>query len=97
MAQFAPQGLTVNAAVTGTVATLTLTPLGIAGGNVRLTNIGSQTVFILIDNATVATVVNAMPLLPNTTEVFAVGTNSAVQHIAAAVGSTLYATSGLGE
>lgn len=90
---FSPSGNTVNVAVTGTAQNLALT----AGShNVRLANIGPQTLFLRFDGVT-ATVSNGMPMAPNTVEMFAKGSASTISVIAATTGSTLYATSGDGE
>lgn len=92
MSAFAPQGDTVNIAVTGTAQTLTL-PTGT--GNMRLANEGPQTVFLHFQST--ATLANGMRLLPNTVEVFGKGSLGSISVIAAAVGSTLSATTGEGE
>lgn len=94
---FTPQGLTVNLAVTGSAQTLAVAPGGVAAHTVRLANIGSQTVFILFDNATTVTVSNGAAVLANSVETFSVGVATSIQAIAAAVGSTIYATAGFGE
>lgn len=93
---FSPIGDTVNVAVTASAQTLTFTapPSGQITGNVRLVNDGAVTVFVRFDGVT-ATVANGLPLLPGTVEMF--GGAAAVSVIAAATGSTLYATCGQGE
>ena len=85
---------TVNIAVTATSQALALT----AGtGNVMLTNTGSQTVFIKLgDSAITVTVANGYPLLANSTQSFTKGSATHCAAIAAATGSTMYATSGEG-
>ena len=93
---FQPAGSTVNVAVTATAQNIT--PSGCEGPNagVILTNIGSQTVFIHL--TATATVSNGMPLLANTAMgPFQIPAGAAISVIAAATGSTLYATSGYGE
>lgn len=90
-------GATTNLAVTGSAQSLTLPQ--ISDGGLRqyvLTVIGSQPVFVLTGGT--ATVNNAMPLLPGSQ--VSVSVDSAVTSIsaiAAATGSTLYATVGYGE
>jgi hypothetical protein len=96
---FVPMGLTQSAAVS-TVATLTIASYGQAQ-TIRLTNIGTQTVYVLFnDLINTATSANAMPLLANTVEVFTVGADAngsvTIQHVAAGAGSTLYVTRGIG-
>lgn len=94
MTAFTQIGATVNVAVTGTAQSLTFTVYE-GGTNVRLTNIGTQTVFINFQAT--ATTANGIPLLANTSEVFAKGSATSVSAIASTTGSTLYATTGLGE
>ena len=90
---FSPMGDTVNVAVTGTAQSLTLT---VGNYNVRLANVGTQTIFVRFDGTT-ATATNALPMLPNTVEMFAKGASTAISVIAGTTGSTLYATTGVGE
>lgn len=95
--QFTPTGSTVNAAVTGTTGALALTAPQGGASTVRLTNIGTQTVFVTFGGASAAGVLaTSMPLLANTSEVFALGSATHVGHIAVTTGSTLYATTGTG-
>lgn len=97
MSPFSPVGGTVNVAVTATSQALALTSLGTMSGSVRISNIGTQTVFIAFGSSAVTTLVTTgLPILPNTVEVFALGGVTHVAVIATAVGSTLYATSGQG-
>jgi hypothetical protein len=94
---------TTNTAVTSTAATLTL-PTAITGVNrqVVLSLVGTQNAFIVCDGTnsaspTTATTSNGMPMLANTQIVISL--NASVRScsvIAAASGSTLYATSGFG-
>ena len=96
MAAFAQIGATVNVAVTGTAQTLTPTPPATnVDATVRLANIGTQTVFVNFQAT--ATTANGIPILANSVEVFALGAAASLSVIAAAVGSTLYATTGMGE
>ena len=97
---FSAVGDTVNLAVTGTAQTIALTT---GTNNVMVTNIGTQTVFIRFGNSAVTvTVNNGYPLLANSTQSFsqtiaasnAEATTCAV--IAAAVGSTVYISTGEG-
>jgi hypothetical protein len=94
---FQPIAATQNAAVTSTPATITLTHAGAdVSGTVRIANIGTQTVFIRLDG-TAADVTTAIPLLANTVEVFSLLTGATtIKHVAAASGSTLYVTPGVG-
>lgn len=87
-----PQG-TVSGAVTATAADLTLA----AGASaVMLTNVGTQVIFFKFNTGGASASVDT-PLLPNTQSVFSMppGTTK-ISAIAAAVGSTLYATPGTG-
>lgn len=96
--QPAPTAASTTAlAVTAANQTMTLLP---NGGNrdasLRLANIGSQVVFVALGTVT-ASVSTSMPILPNTVEVFTLpGGISTLSVIAAATGSTLYATIGQG-
>ena len=97
---FSAVGDTVNLAVTATTQTIALT----AGtNNVLVTNIGTQTVFIKIGNSAVTvTATNGYPLLANSTQAFSQtisASNTEATHcavIAAAVGSTVYISTGDG-
>jgi hypothetical protein len=86
---------TTNIAVTATNQTFTL-PTRSAGGQVLLTNVGTQTVFIALGTVTsVAT--TSMPLIANTSRVISVPDGvTTLSVIAANTGSTLYATDGIG-
>lgn len=87
-----PQG-TANVAVTGTAADLTI----VAGASaVMLTNIGNQVIFFKF-NTGGASASTDTPLLPNSQSIFSMppGTTK-ISAIAAAAGSTLYATPGTG-
>lgn len=84
---------TVNAAVTGVAADLTI----VAGASaVMLTNIGSQVVFFKLNTGGASASVDT-PLLPNTQSIFSMPPNTAkISAIAAGAGSVLYATPGTG-
>lgn len=87
---------TTNIAVTASSQQLTLPSIGADGGSLVLTNIGTQTVFIAYGSVT-ASVSTSMPLLPNSSQVISIpGGVSQLSVIAAATGSTLYATAGQG-
>jgi hypothetical protein len=96
---FDPLGLTLSNVVTTIVSSLTIPALS-TSQTVRLLNAGTETVFILINDATEATLLNAMPLLAGSAEVFFVSSDAVdavvIQTIAANTGSTLYATLGRG-
>ena len=88
---------TTSIAVTASNQTLTLSPNGgTQDATIRLANIGSQTVFVALGTVTSA-VATSMPILSNTVEVFTLpGGVTTLSVIAAATGSTLYATIGQG-
>lgn len=88
---------TVNIAVTATSQTLTFSPIvPVGGGNLRLVNIGTQTVFVCRGTST-ATTTGCMPILPNSEFVMTVsGQVTSLSVIAATTGSTLYASVGHG-
>lgn len=96
---FRPLADTQNIVVTATAQPLTLN-YQIGTNAMRVCNIGTQTVFVFVNDATsakTATVTTAMPIPAGNTEVFTLGngaTNLSV--IAAGVGSTLYVTQGEG-
>lgn len=88
-----PQG-TVSVAVTAVSADATITAVG--AGAVRLTNIGSQIVFWKFNTGGASVSVDT-PLLPNSSEVFAMPPSTTkIAAIAAGAGSTLYVTPGTG-
>ena len=89
---FAVRPVTQNIVVGTASATITL-PQAFNASNVRLVNSGTQTVFISFSG--VATL-NDFPLLPNSTNIVAYFVDAPLSAIAAAVGSTLYATVGEG-
>lgn len=87
---------TLNIAVTASNQEFTLPVPPADGCTVRLVNVGSQTVFWAYGSVTAA-VAKSTPILPNTVEVFTLpGGVTAIGVIAAATGSTLYATVGEG-
>lgn len=96
MPAFSPIGATVNIAVTGSAQTLTFTQEVSGATNLRLANVGTQTVFVRTDGVT-ATAAAGMPILANSVEVIDKGSRATLSVIAGATGSTLYATTGFGE
>ena len=96
---FQPIGATANIAVTGTAQSFSLPtaiddPIGLR--QYVLTNVGTQTVFVLVSGT--ATTANGYPLLANTKETISLdGSVTALSVIAGSTGSTLYATAGFGE
>jgi hypothetical protein len=97
---FSPQTNTVNVAISNTSANVSLGPIyGTTGGQVRVHNSSSQTVFIAFgpNNTVTASLSTSLPLPPGDVEVFTVPTQVAyIAVIAAAAGGTLYATLGEG-
>lgn len=96
---FRPLADTQNIVVTATAQPLTLN-YQIGTNAMRVCNIGTQTVFIVINDATSAktsTVAIGMPIPAGNTEVFTLGNGStSLSIIAATTGSTLYVTQGEG-
>jgi hypothetical protein len=95
---FQPRGgaaSTVSIAVTASAQAVGLPVLAAESCTVRLVNAGTQTVFIAFTGTAVAA--TSMPMLANTVEVFSMPNGSALSVIAAATGSTLYATVGDGQ
>jgi len=93
---FQPRGgaaSTTSIAVTAAAQNLTLPVVSQEGGTVLLTNIGTQTVFISFSGA--ATIAGSMPVIANTQVSCSVNLLT-LSVIAAAAGSTLYATIGDG-
>jgi hypothetical protein len=88
-------GASASLAVTASPAALSL-PAAIAqgGGTIRLLTSGSQLIFLRFDGTNAA--VTDMPMLPGTVEVFALAPGMSISAIAAATGTTLYATAGAG-
>ena len=97
---FQPVGGVANTstiAVTASNQPLTLSPaVGSDGGSIRIANVGTQTVFLAFGTGT-ASVTTSMPIPAGGVEVFSCpGGLSTLSVIAAATGSTLYATPGTG-
>lgn len=88
---------TTNLAVTASAQNLTLPAAALqATRQIVLTTVGTQVVFVRCDGAT-STASNAMPLLPNSQILVTVGSGATTcSAIAAATGSTVYATAGSG-
>jgi hypothetical protein len=93
---FMVKGNTVNLTVGTSSARVAATGSGQGIQSIRLTNTGSNTVFIKIGNSTVsATVAAGFPMLPNTVETFMLGKDDThIAAIAASTGNTLYVTTG---
>ncbi len=96
---FRPLADTQNVVVTGSPQTLTLN-YQVGTNAMRVCNIGTQTVFFVINDATsgkTASVTTSTPIPAGNTEVFTLG-NGAVNLsiVAATTGSTLYVTQGEG-
>lgn len=95
---FRPLAATQNIAVTAAAQTVTLN-LSFGVFAVRFCNIGTQTVFVLVGEAsqTDATVSNAIPIPAGQTEIFTFSKGTTTfSVIAGATGSTLYSTVGEG-
>lgn len=94
---FTPRGgatSTVNLAVGVAAASLVVPRLPANGGEIRISNIGTQTVFVAFSGT--ATLGTSMPLQSNTFEIFSCPDNTTLSAIAAATGSTMYVTAGEG-
>jgi hypothetical protein len=93
---FMVKGNTVNLAVTNASARVAVTRPGVGIQSIRLTNIGTQNIFITIGTSTVTSAVaTGFPMLPNTVETFMLDKESThIAAIADASGSTLYVTTG---
>lgn len=90
-----PIGATQNIAVTATAQSLTLNSAYLEANGVRLVNIGTQTVFVNFGqngSATAATVAAAMPIPAGSSIIVGGSRLTTLSVIAAATGSTLYAT-----
>lgn len=87
---------TVTQVVTATSAAVTPTRAGMGTQTVRITNVGTQVIFVTFaDTAAVATVATGMPILPNSVEVFYLKRETtSIAAIAAGAGSTMYVTTG---
>lgn len=88
---------TSNIVVTTVNQTFTLSPsVGADGGTIRLANIGTQIVFVVMGTVN-SSVTTSMPMLPNSVETFSMpGGLFTLSVIAPATGSTLYCTIGIG-
>ncbi len=90
---------TSNLAVLATTANVAVPVSGIGFRSIRVTNIGSQNIFVNFGNSNAITAVltTSMPVLANTVEVFLLPPDiTFVAAIAAATGSTMYLTVGEG-
>ena len=86
---------TVIPVTAASVTTNLASVLGYDGGTLRIVNSGTQTVFIVFGAGTA--LVSSMPMLANSVETFGVsGVTTSITAIAAATGSTLYVTVGIG-
>ena len=90
---FGTTGATLNLAVTASNQAFPIT-VPVDGSQLVLTNVGTAVTFVRFDG-TVATVANALPLLPNSQSVWDVTAALNLQVIGTA-GNTLYATLGRG-
>jgi len=98
MGQFLPIGLTVSEAVTNTAGDITAPDTGGADANALLTNIGTRTVYVLVNSPVTVTAGNGIPIPAGTSLLVSIGQAGVIQHISVeASGSTLYVTSGYGE
>ena len=88
---------TSDIAVTAANQTLVLSPgVGSDGGSMRISNIGTQTIFWAYGTVT-ANVSTSTPMLANSVETFSLpGGVGAISVIAAAAGSVIYVTVGIG-
>lgn len=94
---FQANGATVNLAVTTSTGSVALTGVG-NGGNVRVYNAGSATIFINFGTSTVtATTAAGIPIPSGAIEIYSVG--ASITHVAAITASstaTAYFTTGQG-
>ena len=96
---FNPAAATVNVAVTATSASVALPAAADYADTLRLVNVGTQTIFVEVSSgaaAATATSASSLPMLPNTELVIEAPRSKFVSAVAAATGSTLYATAGIG-
>lgn len=92
---FRPLAATQNTAVTNTNAAITLSPVSASTRQVRVANIGTETVFIRFGAA--ATTAAGIPMVPNSVEIYTIKDETTANVIAAVGGSnTLYVTMGEG-
>jgi hypothetical protein len=89
---------TTNLAVTSSAQNITLpsAQAGPVSRQIVFSNVGTQTVFFRCDGAT-ATVSNAMPIMANSQFILTHSSAATCSAIAVGTGSTLYATSGIGQ
>lgn len=93
---FRPLAATQSLAVTAASQPISLNFL-LGTRAVRLSNVGTQTVFIKFGTGAAATTTDDMPLQAGNTELFTIGNDiTTITVIAAATGSTLYSTIGEG-
>lgn len=87
---------TLSIAVTASNQTFTL-PVNVQNGQILLTNIGTQTVFVAMGTVT-SSITTSMPLMANTASIFTIpDAVTTLSVIAGNTGSTLYATAGVGD
>lgn len=92
-------GATQNVAVAATATNTALNASHLSATGIRLVNIGSQTVFIELGqngSVTAATVTASMPIPAGNSIIVGASRLTNISTIAAAAGSTLYATPVLG-
>lgn len=90
---------TQNITVTATSAGIALNAMAAYSETLRFVNVGTQTVFVEFSSDGVtptATLAASIPILPNSELVVTNPRTSNVAAIAAATGSTLYVTPGMG-
>lgn len=88
---------TSSIAVTTASQTLTLSPgVGSDGGSMRVANLGTQTIFVAL-GAVTSSMTTSLPMVANSVEIFSLpGGVNTLSVIAAAAGSTVYVTIGMG-
>ena len=94
---FEPQGNTVNLAVLTTTANVAITNPGSGTRSLRIANIGTNNVFINFgkNNSVTAVLTTSIPLLANSVSMFQLKSDiTHVAAIAAAIGNTIYCTTG---
>lgn len=89
---------TASLAVGTSTGSVAVPGSGVGNGTVRLTNSGTNIIFVEFGAATVtATTTTGIPLLPNSVETFVFrNENTHVAAIAGTAGNTLYITYGVG-
>lgn len=89
---------TVNIAVTASNQVLAVNAVPVGNRTVRITNSGTQVIFIEFGSATsVAALGTSVAMLPNTTETFFMrNENTHLAVISSTTGSTMYVTRGEG-